>query len=71
MKHLGLFMNKTFSGRLTASRIRAIRDQWKGNLVIKGIVNPEDAELALSLVLKGCLNVGGHGQPGKASQWSA
>ena len=32
MKHLGLFMNKTFSGRLTAARIRTIRDQWKGNL---------------------------------------
>ena len=26
MKHLGLFMNKTFDGRLTESRIRAIRD---------------------------------------------
>ena len=60
MKHLGLFMNKTFSGRLTASRIRAIRDQWKGNLVIKGIVNPEDAELALSLGADGLI-VSNHG----------
>ena len=31
MKPLGLFMNKTFSGRLTAARIRTIRDKWKGN----------------------------------------
>jgi len=60
MKHLGLFMNKTFSGRLTASRIRAIRDQWKGNLVIKGIVNPEDAELAISLGADGLI-VSNHG----------
>ena len=60
MKHLGLFMDKTFSGRLTASRIRAIRDQWKGNLVIKGIVNPEDAELALSLGADGII-VSNHG----------
>ena len=60
MKHLGLFMNKTFSGRLTAARIRAIRDQWKGNLVVKGIVNPEDAELALSLGADGII-VSNHG----------
>ena len=60
MKHLGLFMNKTFSGRLTAARIHAIRDQWKGNLVIKGIVNPEDAELAISLGSDGLI-VSNHG----------
>ena len=60
MKHLGLFMNKTFSGRLTADRIRTIRDKWKGNLVIKGIVNPEDAELALSLGADGLI-VSNHG----------
>jgi len=60
MKHLGLFMNKTFSGRLTPDRIRAIRDQWKGNLVIKGMVNPEDAELALSLGADGLI-VSNHG----------
>ncbi len=60
MKHLGLFMNKTFSGRLTAARIRTIRDKWKGNLVIKGIVNPEDAELAISLGADGLI-VSNHG----------
>jgi L-lactate dehydrogenase (cytochrome) len=60
MKHLGLFMNKTFNGRLTESRIRAIRDQWKGNLVVKGIVNPEDAELALSIGIDGLI-VSNHG----------
>ena len=47
MKHLGLFMNKTFSGRLTQAKIGAIRDIWKGNLVVKGVVNPEDAEIAI------------------------
>ncbi len=60
MKHLGLFMNKTFSGRLTAARIRTIRDQWKGNLVVKGMVNPEDAELAISLGADGII-VSNHG----------
>lgn len=60
MKHLGLFMNKTFSGRLTADKISAIRDRWKGKLVIKGIVNPEDAEKAISLGVDGMI-VSNHG----------
>jgi len=55
MKHLGLFMNKTFSGRLNESRIRTIRDMWKGNLVVKGIVNPEDAERAISMGIDGLI----------------
>jgi L-lactate dehydrogenase (cytochrome) len=44
MKHLGLFMNKTFSGRLNTDKIKAIRDRWQGKLVVKGIVNADDAE---------------------------
>jgi L-lactate dehydrogenase (cytochrome) len=60
MKHLGLFMNKTFSGRLNEERIKPIRDRWKGNLVIKGIVNPADAELAIKLGLDGLI-VSNHG----------
>lgn len=55
MKHLGLFMNKTFSGRLTEEKIKPIRDMWKGNLVIKGIVNPEDAALAVELGVDGLI----------------
>ncbi|WP_018969693.1 alpha-hydroxy acid oxidase [Rubritalea marina] len=60
MKHLGLFMNKTFSGRLNEARIQPIRDRWKGNIVIKGIVNPEDAEAAIAQGLDG-LWVSNHG----------
>ena len=60
MKHLGLFMNKTFSGRLTEKKIDAIRSRWKGNLVIKGVVNPEDAELAVKLGIDGII-VSNHG----------
>ena len=60
MKHLGLFMNKTFSGRLTESKIGPIREQWKGNLVVKGVVNPEDAELAIKHGLDGII-VSNHG----------
>ena len=60
MKHLGLFMNRTFSGRLTESKIGAIRDKWQGNLVVKGVVNPEDAELAIKHGLEGMI-VSNHG----------
>jgi L-lactate dehydrogenase (cytochrome) len=60
MQHLGLFMNKTFSGRLTEDKIKAIREQWPGNLVIKGIVNPEDAEIAIKLGVDGLI-VSNHG----------
>ena len=60
MKHLGLFMNKTFSGRLTESRIAPIREKWKGKLVVKGIVNPDDAEIAVKHGLDGLI-VSNHG----------
>lgn len=60
MKHLAQFMNKTFSGRLTEAKIAPLRDKWKGNLVIKGIVNPEDAEVAVRLGLDGMI-VSNHG----------
>ncbi|MEM1294938.1 MAG: alpha-hydroxy acid oxidase [Verrucomicrobiota bacterium] len=60
MKHLGLFMNKTFSGRLNPEKIAAIRDRWKGKLVVKGVVNSEDAEKAISLGVDGLI-VSNHG----------
>ncbi|MDF1816669.1 MAG: alpha-hydroxy acid oxidase [Verrucomicrobiales bacterium] len=60
MKHLGLFMNKTFSGRLNPDKIKAIRDRWQGKLVIKGVVHEEDAEIALNLGVDGLI-VSNHG----------
>jgi len=60
MKHLGLFMNKTFSGRLSSDRIAAIRDRWNGRLVVKGVVNRADAEKAIGLGVDGLI-VSNHG----------
>ncbi|MGF7232027.1 alpha-hydroxy acid oxidase [Arachidicoccus sp.] len=60
MHHLGLFMNKTFDGRLNEDKIAAIRDKWKGKLVLKGIVNEIDAEKALRLGIDGLI-VSNHG----------
>lgn len=55
MKHLGLFMNKTFNGRLTTDKIKAIRDRWKGNLVVKGVVTDEDAAKVIELGVDGII----------------
>lgn len=60
MKQLGAFMDRTFSGRLNRERIAAIRDQWKGKLVIKGIASSEDAQMAVDLGLDGMI-VSNHG----------
>ena len=60
MKQLGLYMNKTFSGRLNEDKIKAIRDQWKGKLVLKGVASEEDTELAIRLGMDGII-VSNHG----------
>ncbi|MDC6367621.1 MULTISPECIES: alpha-hydroxy acid oxidase [Flavobacteriaceae] len=60
LKQLGAFMDKTFSGRLNAERIKPIRDKWKGKLVLKGVASEEDTEEAIKLGLDGII-VSNHG----------
>ncbi|MHA7942870.1 alpha-hydroxy acid oxidase [Formosa sp. 3Alg 14/1] len=60
LKKLGEFMDVTFSGRLNEDRIASIRDQWKGKLVIKGVVNEMDAQKAINLGVDGLI-VSNHG----------
>lgn len=60
LHHLGLFMNKTFNGRLNEDRISAIRDQWKGKLVIKGLSSEEDMQKVIKLGLDGVI-ISNHG----------
>ncbi len=60
MKQLGLYMNKTFSGRLNEERIKPLRDKWKGKLVLKGVASEEDTEMALRLGFDGII-VSNHG----------
>lgn len=55
LRHLGLFMNKTFNGRLNEEKVKAIRDQWEGKLVMKGVASEEDAEKAIQLGLDGII----------------
>ena len=60
LRHLGLFMNKTFTGRLNEEKVKAIRDKWKGKLVLKGVASEEDTEKAIRLGLDGII-VSNHG----------
>lgn len=60
LKQLGQFMDKTFSGRLNAERIKPIREKWKGKLVLKGVASEEDTEEAIRLGFDGII-VSNHG----------
>ncbi len=60
LKKLGEFMDVTFSGRLNEDRIASIRDQWKGKLVIKGVVSEKDTQKAIDLGIDGLI-VSNHG----------
>lgn len=60
LKHLGMFMNKTFDGRLTEEKLKELRDLWKGNLVLKGVATEEDAEKCIKLGVDGII-VSNHG----------
>jgi L-lactate dehydrogenase (cytochrome) len=60
MKQLGLFMNRTFSGRLNEEKIGRIRDIWKGKIVLKGVATEQDTETAIKLGLEGII-VSNHG----------
>lgn len=60
MKQLGKFMNATFTGRVDADKVAAIRDKWKGKLVVKGVVSEQDAELCAGIGVDGII-VSNHG----------
>jgi L-lactate dehydrogenase (cytochrome) len=60
LSQLGKFMNETFNGRLNEDKIKAIRDRWKGKLVIKGIVNEVDLAKVSSLGADGII-ISNHG----------
>ncbi len=60
MKDLGIYMDRTFSGRLSEDRVKELRDLWKGKLVLKGVATEEDTETAIRLGLDGII-VSNHG----------
>ncbi|KAA2218556.1 alpha-hydroxy acid oxidase [Maribacter flavus] len=55
LKQLGAFMDKTFSGRLNAEKIKPIRDKWKGKLVLKGVASERDTKDAIKMGFDGII----------------
>lgn len=60
MSQLGQFMNRTFSGKVDSEKVKAIRDIWKGPLVLKGITTKEDIEECIKIGVDGII-VSNHG----------
>ncbi|WP_294186336.1 alpha-hydroxy acid oxidase [Sphingobacterium sp.] len=60
LAQLGQFMNKTFTGKVDVEKIKAIRDLWKGPLVLKGIATDEDMQASIALGVDGVI-VSNHG----------
>tara|TARA_X000000950_G_scaffold42216_1_gene46699 strand:+ start:244 stop:1395 length:1152 start_codon:yes stop_codon:yes gene_type:complete len=60
LSQLGKFMNDTFEGRLNEEKVKRLRDQWKGKLVIKGVESIKDVETAIRLGLDGII-ISNHG----------
>ena len=60
LSQLGQFMNKTFTGKVNIQKVQAIRDIWKGPLVLKGIATQEDMDAAISIGVDGVI-VSNHG----------
>ena len=60
LSQLGKFMDETFDGRLNEERIKPIRDQWKGKIVLKGVASEADIEKAIRLGIDGVI-ISNHG----------
>ncbi len=60
LSQLGQFMNRTFTGKVNIEKVQAIRDIWKGPLVLKGIATDEDMQAAISIGVDGVI-VSNHG----------
>lgn len=60
MSQLGQFMNRTFTGKVDIEKVSAIREIWKGPLVLKGITTDEDMQAAIQIGVDGVM-VSNHG----------
>jgi len=54
------FARREIQGAFTWDEVRGYRDRWKGTLIVKGILHPQDAETAVALGVDGMI-VSNHG----------
>ena len=73
LNSLSSWINEQFDESLSWDDIKKFRDSWPGKLIIKGIMAPEDAELAISMGADALIisNHGGRQLDGCASSVSA
>lgn len=57
---IGDFVSREMGGAFTWEEVARYRDRWKGPLVVKGIMHPDDAERAIALGVDG-IQVSNHG----------
>ena len=60
MRGMADFVNDQLGHPVTTDRLKRIRDQWKGALIVKGVMHPADAEAAIAIGYDGIL-VSNHG----------
>ena len=54
------FLGSVLSNHITADRFKQIRDQWPGKLIVKGVLDPEEAAAYMALGADGII-VSNHG----------
>ena len=60
MAGLASFVRKKIGGTLSWDYLKEVREQWQGDLVIKGLLHPADAEKAIEIGVEG-IQVSNHG----------
>jgi isopentenyl diphosphate isomerase/L-lactate dehydrogenase-like FMN-dependent dehydrogenase len=60
MRGMAEFVGEQLGQMVTTDRLKRIRDHWKGPLIIKGVMHPDDAKQATKLGYDGIL-VSNHG----------
>ncbi|MBL0372192.1 alpha-hydroxy-acid oxidizing protein [Rhizobium sp. KVB221] len=60
IKEFGEFLGGLLAGHITSERFKRIRDQWPGKIVVKGVLDPEEAAAYVALGADGIV-VSNHG----------
>ncbi|MCB1444479.1 MAG: alpha-hydroxy-acid oxidizing protein [Rhizobiaceae bacterium] len=60
IREFGEFLGTILSNHITADRFRQIRDRWPGKVVVKGVLDPEEAAAYMTLGADGII-VSNHG----------
>jgi len=60
IKEFYAFLGSVLSNHITADRFKQIRDQWPGKVVVKGVLDPEEAAVYMAMGADGII-VSNHG----------